>query len=91
MDISDGLLKDLARLTEPSGMALRFDAVPLSPSARAALSADRRVIAHELGHAFGLFHVPASERISLMNPGNLTTPPTTADQAALAALWGSCD
>ncbi len=49
------------------------------------------VIAHELGHAFGLFHVPASERISLMNPGNLTTPPTTADQAALAALWGSCD
>lgn len=49
------------------------------------------VIAHEVGHAFGLPHVPASERASLMNPGNLVTPPTAEDQAALAALWGSCE
>lgn len=46
------------------------------------------VIAHELGHAFGLEHV--SDRTSLMNPGNYRTPPTEADQAALEALWGPC-
>lgn len=49
------------------------------------------VIAHEVGHAFGLVHVPASQRPSLMNPGNLSTPPTAEDQAALAAIWGSCE
>lgn len=48
------------------------------------------VIAHELGHVFGLVHVDAGERISLMNPGNLVTPPTAADQQALEALWGAC-
>jgi len=49
------------------------------------------VVAHELGHAFGLVHVPESERKSLMNPGNIATPPTVEDQAALAALWGTCE
>lgn len=48
------------------------------------------VIAHELGHAFGLVHVPESERASLMNPGNLTTTPTLEDQHAVELLWGSC-
>ncbi len=48
------------------------------------------VIAHELGHAFGLVHVAPATRLSLMNPGNLVTPPTDADQAAVAALWGRC-
>lgn len=48
------------------------------------------VVAHELGHAFGLLHVPASERPSIMNPGNLTTPPTVEDQRAIEALWGAC-
>jgi thiamine-monophosphate kinase len=44
LDISDGLLKDMTRLAGPaSGIALRFDAVPLSPSARAALAEDTRV------------------------------------------------
>src|SRR5215468_3269663 len=33
------------------------------------------VIAHELGHAFGLVHVSPAVRLSLMNPGNLVTPP----------------
>lgn len=47
------------------------------------------VIAHELGHAFGLTHV--SDRVSVMNPGNLTTTPTADDQLELARLWGSCD
>lgn len=48
------------------------------------------VIAHELGHAFGLVHVSPAVRPSLMNPGNLITPPTDEDQRALEALWGSC-
>jgi hypothetical protein len=49
------------------------------------------VIAHELGHAFGLVHVPVSERSSLMNPGNLDTPPTEIDASTLTALWGGCE
>lgn len=49
------------------------------------------VIAHEVGHAFGLLHVSREERISVMNPGNVTIPPTADDQAALAAIWGTCN
>ena len=48
------------------------------------------VIAHELGHVFGLAHVAPAARLSLMNPGNLIMPPTDADQRALEALWGTC-
>lgn len=48
------------------------------------------VLAHELGHAFGLPHVDFTERTSLMNPGNLVTPPTDADRTAIEALWGRC-
>ncbi len=48
------------------------------------------VVAHELGHAFGLVHVAPAARLSLMNPGNLVTPPTEADQQAVEALWGRC-
>jgi hypothetical protein len=50
----------------------------------------RITIAHEIGHAFGLPHVSASVRPSLMNSGNTTTGITPADVAALAALWGRC-
>lgn len=46
------------------------------------------VIAHELGHAFGLEHV--TDRASLMNPGNLDQPPTDDDRLAVEALWGAC-
>jgi len=45
-------------------------------------------IAHEIGHAFGLVHIPASQRASLMNSGNLVTEPTPADVATLDAHWG---
>jgi hypothetical protein len=48
------------------------------------------VIAHELGHAFGLVHVPVTERASVMNVGNLSIVPTAGDQLAVAALWGDC-
>jgi Zn-dependent peptidase ImmA (M78 family) len=45
------------------------------------------VIAHELGHAFGLYHV--DNQASVMQPGNLTTAPTERDGQALAQTWGS--
>lgn len=48
----------------------------------------RIVIAHELGHAFGLEHVDG--RPSLMNQGNITVEPTPEDVAELRALWGAC-
>jgi predicted Zn-dependent protease len=46
------------------------------------------VLAHEIGHAIGLVHV--SDRPSVMNPGNTTIAPSSADDAAVIALWGSC-
>ena len=47
-------------------------------------------IAHEIGHSFGLVHIPTSVRPSLMNPANLTVLPTAADVATLAGVWGRC-
>jgi hypothetical protein len=47
-------------------------------------------IAHELGHAFGLPHIEAEERTSVMNRANLTVEPTGGDREAVAALWGRC-
>ena len=58
------------------------------------LSGDREAcaitIAHELGHAFGLWHVDRHERVSVMNQANLTVLPNAADERALAELWGPC-
>ncbi len=48
------------------------------------------VLAHELGHAFGLYHVDPVERASVMNAGNTSVTPTSADADALAGLWGRC-
>ncbi len=47
-------------------------------------------VAHEVGHSFGLVHIPPEERASLMNPGNLTVLPTPQDVATLAGIWGRC-
>jgi hypothetical protein len=47
-------------------------------------------IAHELGHAFGLWHVEPSTRRSVMNPGNTTVAPTERDVESVRALWGDC-
>ena len=45
-------------------------------------------IAHEIGHAFGLVHVPADQRTSVMNPNNLVVEPTAEDVDTLATRWG---
>jgi hypothetical protein len=47
-------------------------------------------IAHEIGHAFALIHIPGGQRSSVMNAGNLEIAPTGDDVEALAALWGAC-
>ena len=46
------------------------------------------VIAHELGHAFGLEHV--SDRVSVMNEGNVSVAPGEADARDLASAWPDC-
>jgi hypothetical protein len=46
-------------------------------------------IAHEVGHALGLLHIPDSERASLMNPTNETVAPTQDDERQLQKRW-SC-
>ena len=47
-------------------------------------------IAHEIGHAFGLAHVPSGQRASVMNPGNLNIEPNADDATTLALRWGAC-
>jgi hypothetical protein len=46
-------------------------------------------IAHEVGHAFALFHI--SDRPSVMNPANLVIEPNPDDAADLVSQWGECD
>jgi hypothetical protein len=47
-------------------------------------------IAHEVGHAFGLSHLPAGQYTSVMNPNNLVVEPTLEDVDTLAMRWGVC-
>lgn len=57
-----------------------------------ALSGAARTItvAHELGHAMGLLHIPTADRASVMNSGNLMLAPTDADALELRAAWPAC-
>lgn len=48
------------------------------------------VVAHELGHAMALQHISKDERASVMNPDNLSEPPTPADDALLSSVWNHC-
>src|SRR5262245_60542804 len=41
-------------------------------------------ITHEIGHAYGLTHVSADQRTSVMNPNNLVVEPTPEDVDTLA-------
>jgi hypothetical protein len=53
---------------------------------------ERRItVAHEIGHAFGLYHVAPDDRPSLMNNGNLTVGIVDTDVEVLRATWGACD
>lgn len=47
-------------------------------------------LAHELGHAFGLFHVEKGERLSVMNLHNLDIAPNQEDARAVGELWQAC-
>lgn len=47
-------------------------------------------VAHEMGHAFGLVHVAATERPSVMNVSNLDVAPTDDDAAAVRVRWETC-
>ena len=49
LDVSDGLLKDLARLAGPLGLVLDFGRIPLSRAASAALMRDAAVVQAVLG------------------------------------------
>lgn len=44
LDISDGLIKDLVRLADGRGATIAFPRLPLSPSTRAALASDARIL-----------------------------------------------
>ena len=48
------------------------------------------VITHEVGHAFGLVHIPVSVGPSVMNPANLMIEPQPRDIDTLEAKWGRC-
>ncbi len=49
------------------------------------------VLAHEIGHAYNLYHVDPGDRASVMNAGNVDVAPTPADGEELVGLWGRCE
>jgi hypothetical protein len=79
----DGATVDYGLYDDTAG-AIYINTDVTDPTARAI------TVAHELGHALGLVHVPLATRASVMNPGNLTISPTPADAGALALVWGAC-
>jgi hypothetical protein len=70
---------------DPSAGVIFINEDLSGPAQSAALAI---TIAHEIGHAFGLAHVP--DRASVMTAGNLDVEPNAGDVDALAAIWGRC-
>lgn len=47
-------------------------------------------VAHELGHAFGLWHTASGDGASVMKADNVDVAPTPGDVARLQSIWQSC-
>jgi reprolysin-like metallo-peptidase family M12B len=88
---------------EPGGLPIHFQAAAPNfhglydaPNGQVFINTDLAgealviTIAHEIGHAFGLSHVPAGQYTSVMNPNNLVVEPTLEDVDTLAMRWGVC-
>jgi hypothetical protein len=90
-DAGSGGVTILFEPSTPSSFGYYDDSASTIYVAEALADRERAiVIAHELGHAFGLIHVPVAERISVMNAGNLDADPTIADRDTVAARWTDC-
>lgn len=48
------------------------------------------IVAHELGHAFGLLHTGEHDGASVMKADNTNVAPTPSDMAKLQSVWESC-
>jgi thiamine-monophosphate kinase len=82
MDISDGLIGDLAHIAEASGVAATIEAaaVPLSPAARTALAEDPRLIERVLAGGDDyelLFTAPPAQLDALLSLGRELGVPVT--------------
>jgi hypothetical protein len=96
LELSSGSSEDALPILFDSGdtyyRALYWDKRGEIWIGRDKLSADdlALAIAHEMGHAFGLQHVDAEDRPSVMNVGNLEFSPSVADADAVRDVWDSC-
>lgn len=90
LDISDGLMKDLARLVGDLSLTLKFDDVPISPFLRAALAADERVRDAVLGGGddYELLVAVAPENVAAFRDGAAEAGVAVMDAGVLGANGG---